>query len=174
MLSRLFIAGWERADPLGSCLWCLILFCHFPMWYPGSGVVLDSIDSWSLPAFLLYMLESSCQRARIILTFTTSSFLHYSKVTLLQSTLSNDWTKIALNRWITVEPSIPLRVSHSIMIPVLLYMGLDARNPIFKGVWTARAQTSLCVYAVWSAPLFFAYWTVSYLELLWAKFKFSS
>ena len=37
--------GW----PLGSCLWCLIVLCHFPMWYPGSGVVLDCIDSWSLP-----------------------------------------------------------------------------------------------------------------------------
>ena len=40
--------GW----PLGSCLCCLC-FCHFPMWYPGSGVVLDCIDSWSLPPFLL-------------------------------------------------------------------------------------------------------------------------
>ena len=26
--------GW----PLGSCLWCLSCFCHFPMWYPWSGV----------------------------------------------------------------------------------------------------------------------------------------
>ena len=31
-------------------------FCHFPMWYPGSGVVFDCFDSWSLPSFLL----SSC------------------------------------------------------------------------------------------------------------------
>ena len=23
----------------------LLCFCHFPMWYPGSGVVLDCIDS---------------------------------------------------------------------------------------------------------------------------------
>ena len=29
--------GW----PLGSQLWC---FCPFPMWYPGTGVVLDCID----------------------------------------------------------------------------------------------------------------------------------
>ena len=41
--------GW----PLGSWLWYLIVFCHFPMWYPGSGVVLDCVDSWSLPPFLL-------------------------------------------------------------------------------------------------------------------------
>ena len=41
--------GW----PLGSCCWCLLYFCYFPMWYPGSGVVLDCIVSWSLPSFLL-------------------------------------------------------------------------------------------------------------------------
>ena len=27
-----------------SCMWFLV-FCHFPMWWPGSGVVLDCIDS---------------------------------------------------------------------------------------------------------------------------------
>ena len=30
-----------------------LLYCYFPMWYPGSGVVLDCIVSWSLPSFLL-------------------------------------------------------------------------------------------------------------------------
>ena len=43
--------GW----PLGSCWWCLLYFCYFPMWYPGSGVVLDCIVSWSLPSFLLHV-----------------------------------------------------------------------------------------------------------------------
>ena len=37
--------GW----PLGSRLRCLIV----PISHPGSGVVLDCIDSWSLPPFLL-------------------------------------------------------------------------------------------------------------------------
>ena len=41
--------GW----PLGSHLWCLLWVCHFPIWYPGSGVVLDCIDSWSLHPYLL-------------------------------------------------------------------------------------------------------------------------
>ena len=41
--------GW----PLGSCLWCLMWFCYFPIWYPGTGVVLDCIDSWSLLSFFL-------------------------------------------------------------------------------------------------------------------------
>ena len=27
-------------------------------WYPGSGVVLDCIDSWSLPSFLLFSQRS--------------------------------------------------------------------------------------------------------------------
>ena len=40
--------GW----PLGSFCDVSLCFCHFPMWYPGSCVVLDCIDSWSLPPFL--------------------------------------------------------------------------------------------------------------------------
>ena len=41
--------GW----PLGSRLWCLIVTLSLSHWYPVSGVVLDCIDSWSLPTFLL-------------------------------------------------------------------------------------------------------------------------
>ena len=37
--------GW----PLGSRLWCLIVTLPLSHWYPGSGVVLDCIYSWSLP-----------------------------------------------------------------------------------------------------------------------------
>ena len=42
--------GW----PLGRCLWCLIVTLSLPHWYPGSGVVLDCIDYWSLPSFLTF------------------------------------------------------------------------------------------------------------------------
>ena len=41
--------GW----PFGSRLWCLIAKLSLSHWYPGSGVVLNCIDSWSLPSFLL-------------------------------------------------------------------------------------------------------------------------
>ena len=50
MLSRLFIAAlWSPAGK-GLISWLLFVtfncvFCHFPMWYPGSGVVLDCIVS---------------------------------------------------------------------------------------------------------------------------------
>ena len=37
-----------------SCMWCFIVFCDFPVWCPGSGVVHDCIDCWSLPSFLLW------------------------------------------------------------------------------------------------------------------------
>ena len=33
---------------LGSRLWCLTVSLSLSNWYPGSGVVLDCIDSWSL------------------------------------------------------------------------------------------------------------------------------
>ena len=52
-----------------------------------------------------------------------------------------------------------------------LHMGLDARKPVFGGLPTTKAQTSLCIRAVWSAPLLFAYKKVSYLDVLWAKFQ---
>ena len=38
--------GW----PLGSRLWCLIVKLSLSHWYPGSGEVLDCIDSWYLPS----------------------------------------------------------------------------------------------------------------------------
>ena len=46
--------GW----PLSSLLWCLIVKLPLSHWYPGSGAVLDCIDSWSLSSFkLLYSLN---------------------------------------------------------------------------------------------------------------------
>ena len=44
----------EKSWPLGSRLWCLIMKLLLSHWYPGSGVVLDWIDSWSLPFFSLW------------------------------------------------------------------------------------------------------------------------
>ena len=41
--------GW----PLGSRLWCLTVSLSLSHWYPGSGVVLDCIDSLSLHPYLL-------------------------------------------------------------------------------------------------------------------------
>ena len=43
---------------LSSCLWCLTVSLLLSHWYPGSGVVLDCIDSWSLPSFLLCISQS--------------------------------------------------------------------------------------------------------------------
>ena len=44
--------------PLGSRLWCLTVCLLLSHWYPGPGVVLDCIDSWSLPSFLLCISQS--------------------------------------------------------------------------------------------------------------------
>ena len=63
MLSRLFIAAlWSLAGK-GLTSWLLLVmsnrdFVRFPMWYPGPGVVLDCIDSRSLPSFLLLSFET--------------------------------------------------------------------------------------------------------------------
>ena len=41
----LVVTCWERADLLALVCVVYLCFCHFPTWYPGSGVVLDCIDS---------------------------------------------------------------------------------------------------------------------------------
>ena len=58
MLSCLLIAAlWSLArkglTSLLSWICGSLVFCHFTMWCPGSGVVLDCIDSCSLPYSLL-------------------------------------------------------------------------------------------------------------------------
>ena len=37
------VTCWESADLLALVCDVLLCFCHFPMWYPVSGVVLDCI-----------------------------------------------------------------------------------------------------------------------------------
>ena len=44
------------------------------------------------------------------------------------------------------------------------------QKPVFDS--SAKVQTSLCIWVVWSVPLLFAYWKVSYLNLLRVKFHF--
>ena len=53
-LSHLFGKGW----PLGTRLWCLTVSLSLSHWYPGSGVVLDCINPWSLHPFLLLTLSN--------------------------------------------------------------------------------------------------------------------
>ena len=48
VLCCLVVTCCERGDLLA-----LVCFCHFSMWNPGSGVILDCIDSLSWPPLLL-------------------------------------------------------------------------------------------------------------------------
>ena len=68
--------GW----PLGSRLWCLIVKLSISHWYPGSGVLLDCIDSLYLPSFLLlfqnvisYKLWQNANFEHGVLTFKGAS-----------------------------------------------------------------------------------------------------
>ena len=50
----LVVTCWERADLLAPlCVVFPCVFCFFPIWCLGSGVILDWIDSWSLPSSVL-------------------------------------------------------------------------------------------------------------------------
>ena len=41
----LLVTCWASADLLALVCDVQLCFCHFPMWYLGSGVVFDCIDS---------------------------------------------------------------------------------------------------------------------------------
>ena len=49
--------------------------CHFPIWYPGSGVVLDCIDSWSLHTYLLYSSRCDMLNKDYLLTYLLTYLL---------------------------------------------------------------------------------------------------
>ena len=63
MLSCLCNAALRSSAGKGLTSWLSIVcdvflcFCHFPTWCPGSGVVLDCIDPWSLPSFLIWVFK---------------------------------------------------------------------------------------------------------------------
>ena len=53
----------------------------------------------------------------------------------------------------------------------LISYGLVARKPVFGGLRTTQAQPA-CAFSHSDQRLLFAYWRVSYLDLLQAKFQF--
>ena len=60
-----------------GCLACCVFlgFRHFPIWCYGSGMVLDCIDSWSLPSYSLYKLNSNMNWFLPFITFSWGSLL---------------------------------------------------------------------------------------------------
>ena len=65
-----------KGCPLCSRLWCHIVKLSLSHWYPRSAVVLDCIDSWSLPSFFLCQTsdplahQNGCDRIFKIWSFT--------------------------------------------------------------------------------------------------------
>ena len=85
--------GW----PLSARLWCLTVSLSLSHWYPGSGVVLDCIDSLSLHPYLprkfmvvniLYGIEkvSVLRQGRSILKDTLSASSYHALVLIPDST----------------------------------------------------------------------------------------
>ena len=72
--ARLFICAlWSPAGK-GLTSWLSFVVSSvslsLSLWYPGSGVVLDCIDSWSLHHYLLLICMQSCQSLHCSRTYT--------------------------------------------------------------------------------------------------------
>ena len=61
--------------------------------------------------------------------------------------------------------------SKTILVYSELKVHHDVRKHAFEGLGATRAQTSLCICAVWSAPLLFAFWKMLYLT--WYRWDFN-
>ena len=102
-----------------------------------------------------------------------SDFINNEKILFsCDITLTKTLVEWFTNMFIICSGTIVTEIRYT--IDIQYQMGLDAGKPVFGGLRTTKAQTSLRIRAVWSAPLFFAYWKVSYLDLLRPKFQFSS
>ena len=63
---------WERAYLLVLICGVKLLVCHFTVWYPGSGVLLECIDSWSLHPYLTYFFLSCTITLKLASKWTVS------------------------------------------------------------------------------------------------------
>ena len=64
--------------------------------------------------------------------------------------------------------------SKILFICTFMYGPRHSTKPVFGSLRKTKAQTSLRIPAVWSAPLLFAYWKVASQNLLQTKFHYSS
>ena len=74
---------------------------------------------------------------------------------------------------VSQEPSLLTHTKYNSLLDSNPTWASTLGKPVFGGLPTTNAQTSLRIRAVRSVPLLFIYWKVSYLDLLRAKFQFS-
>ena len=73
----LVVTCWEKA----ARLWCLTVSLSLFHWYPGSGVVLDCIGSWSLHPYLITLVNLyNSYNSRQLTTVVQDWYLFYGTV----------------------------------------------------------------------------------------------
>ena len=85
--------------PLGSRLWCQTVSLSLFHWYPGSGVVLDCIDSWILHPYLLsYECSPWCPLSKLHKWFRSTKQwgCQSSRKDFLKWYLLNHWSKFKI------------------------------------------------------------------------------
>ena len=132
--ARLFIcASWSPAGK-GLTSWLSFVMSSVSLslshWYPGSGVVLDCIDSWSLQPYLLWLSELFCLccvaalKSLPALSFNALIFPILRIVCTISFHYSCPWissmscTAFKITRWPIFIPSC---ITSAFYIPVDLY-----------------------------------------------------
>ena len=158
--------GW----PLGPRLWCLIVKLSLSQWCPWSGVVLDCVDSWSLPSFFLSLntrlltpyLLVRCYKIRMKVCW-----FQFETVKALWFFIPHPLKKM---------PGQDLQSNWQLICQFLKYLHVlraSSRDAWHCCVKTIQAQTCLRIHAVWSHPLLFTLKNVYILNLLRAKYEYT-
>ena len=95
------------------------------------------------------------------------------RLCIFEFTVDFDWPKQKVWAMLILKHAMYLWKCQS-CVTVSYNLGLNARKPVFGGLPTTQAQTSLRIRADWSVPLLFAFLKVWYLNLQQAKFQLSS
>ena len=137
--------GW----PIGFRFWCITVSLSLSHWYPGSGVVLDCINSWSLhPMQKVTLLRKANKKS---LTFGI----------ILSACMLSCWSNLVValiefKGTVYFQKSVGKDIKKSRTF-IIKEMSQCMRFPTMWYVRQAKPQISLRIRAVWSEPFLVAW-----------------
>ena len=86
-----------------SFVWCFVVFCHFRVWCPGSGVILDSTDWYWTPYLLTLSVDIDIHEASLL--FYQRTQVDQSSVTFLANASPPKPLNVATSNFVSAHES---------------------------------------------------------------------
>ena len=156
---------------LGSRLWCLIVKLLLSHWYPGSGAVLDCIDSWSLPSFLLCcLLLPPLWESVIVLYFVVGYFMSVPVFSIILMGMRELVALLCLSSWCLMIVVWPLLAVPWVCLQFVVVVFPDRTHLLFYRVlilhlWNFSLQWEKFALFAFYKPWFVLPYTPDYCTL---------